>query len=143
MTDGRVEEVMLEAMMLTAVECVRSYEAALARLEGMHLVAPYVVECDGIPVTFDVDESGLVCGVRPCMPHLARSFVRADADALASVIANGNGVTGTAVHVRESVAKALDAERAVLETLLGFAQQAQDSSPGALPELHHVEAMYP
>lgn len=112
---------MLKAMVLTAVEMVRAYETALARLECMDLVTPYLVECDGIPVTFDVDDAGYVSTVRPCAPHLARSFTREDADRLAGVVQNGDGTAGSVVHVKDAVAKALDAERAVVEALSTFA----------------------
>lgn len=121
---------MLEEMMLTAVELVRAYESALVRLGRMELAAPYLVECDGIPVTFDVDDAGFVRGVRPCMPHLARSFARDDAEALASVIANGDGVAGSVVHVRDSILRKLDAERAVVETLVGFGQAGAATQAG-------------
>jgi hypothetical protein len=115
----------MKAMMLTAVEAVRAYEMALARLGRMTLVAPYLVECDGIPVTFDVDETGYVTTVRSCAPHLARSFTRLDADRLASAVRNGDGTPGNVVHVRDAVYKALDAERAVVETLASFASLSE------------------
>lgn len=111
---------MLKEMVLEAVEMTRVYEAALARIDRMDLVAPYLVECDGIPVTFDVDDAGFVTAVRPCAPHTARSFTRRDADRLASVVRNGDGRPGAVVHVRDAVIKALDAERAVIETLSTF-----------------------
>jgi hypothetical protein len=64
---------MLEAMMLDAKDAILQYRAALARLQVTALVAPYVVQCEGGPVTFDMGELGLITNVRPCRPHLARS----------------------------------------------------------------------
>lgn len=114
---------MLNEMRLNAGDAVREYRDALAKLDGMDLVAPYLVQCEGIPVTFDIDGDGEVVRVRPCRPHLARSFMWIDAERLAGVIRNGNGVRGQVVHIRYAIRSALDAQLEVLRLLNEIGQQ--------------------
>lgn len=103
-------------------DAIADYERAKKGLANVLLGADYIVQCEGVYLTFDVDHAGNVSNPRHCQPHRARSFTRKNAEMLAGVVSNGNGNghAGAAIHIRDAVDQALDAQRAVLETLIAF-----------------------
>lgn len=118
---------------------IAEYQIAKKKLQGMVLVGGYVVRCDGIVLTFDVDSDGYVTNHRPCPPHRAHSFSLAQAQALACEFRNGNGVPAEAVHVVQAVDAALDAERATLDFLYTIKVEPDTDAlcqlPSTLPQV--------
>lgn len=107
---------------------ISELEKAQRSLEGVLLPQGYIVECEGLYLSFDVDEDGRVENPRPSAPHQCRRFGRQEAEAFASNIRNGNGTTGTAVHVVDAIALQLSILRELLAEL--------DSGIGALKTRH-------
>lgn len=105
---------------------ITGYEMAKRQLAGMGLAGGYVVCCDGIVLTFDLEEGDLLTNPRPCPPHQARSFSLPQAEAVAGLLNNQNGDRAEAVHVADAVDVALDAERAVLAFLYSIDQTQCD-----------------
>ena len=96
---------------------IADYEQAGQALQGVILGQGFVVRCEGLYLTFDVDQAGRVSNPQPSQPHRARRFTRADATTVAACIKNGNGVAGEVVHVRQAVAEALEGQRFLLSRL--------------------------
>lgn len=119
-------------MIADAKDAIAEYERAQRGLANTLLGAGYIVQCEGVYLTFDVDQAGNVSNPRHCHPHRARSFSRENADMLAGVVFNGNGQAGEAIHVRDAVDQALDAQRAVLETMLAFQVRQEKREKTAL-----------
>ena len=93
---------------------ISELEQAQASLEGELLEQGYIVECEGLYLSFDVDAQGRVTNPSPAAPHKSRRFAKEDAEAFAANIRNGNGTTGTALHVVDAIAVQLANLRALL-----------------------------
>ena len=110
----------MKDLMQQTIEAIAEYEDALVKLAGMNLVAGYLVRCQNVCLSFDMSPDGYVFNPRPCPPHKARSFTWEQAKTVASKVRNGNAVRGEAVHVIQAVTEALDAQKAVMATLVAF-----------------------
>lgn len=110
----------MKDLMQQTVEAIAAYEQSLEKMGGMDLVGGYLVRIQSVCLTFDVSDDGYAFNPRPCPPHKARSFTWQQAKTIAANVRNGNGVRGEAVHVIQAVTEALDAQKAVLATLVAF-----------------------
>lgn len=99
---------------------IAEYEQAGVRLANVLLGHGYIVVCQDVYLTFDIEPDGGVTNPRHCQPHLAVRFTKDQAELLAAEVRNGNGTVGQAIHVKDAIALALDAQRAVMETINAF-----------------------
>ena len=111
---------------------IAEYEQAGQALQGVILGQGFVVRCEGLYLTFDVDQTGRVSNPQPSQPHRARRFTRADATTVAACIKNGNGAAGEVVHVRQAIAESLEGQRFLLSRL-------QEHNINTTPEQYSID----
>jgi hypothetical protein len=111
---------LLQETIEKAKMAIHEYETAKAGFASIDQVVAFIVCCQDVYLTFDLDAAGNVANPQHCMPHLARRFTFAQASQLAAVVRNGNDCQGEVVHVTLAVEAALDAQRSVLELLSAF-----------------------
>jgi hypothetical protein len=110
---------MISAMKTT----IATYERAAESLQGVLLGQGFIVRCQGLCLTFDI-EAGHAINPTTSQPQRAVRFTREDAQRIASVVKNGNGIAGEAVHVRQAIMDELTNERDLLALL-----EAKDTEP--------------
>jgi hypothetical protein len=82
-------------------------------LRNVLLGEGFIVECDGIWLTFDV-VGGYAENPRNCRPENCMRFTREVASMLSHGVVNGRGTKGRPVHVRDAVEQALLQTREVI-----------------------------
>lgn len=113
----------MTTMIQQTKDAIAEYEVAAGMLRGVILGQGFVVKCDGVFLTFDIDALRRVHNPRPSQPHRAVRFTRADAWQIAGSIKNGNGSAGEVVHVRLAVDEALANQCALLAMLEAHQQR--------------------
>lgn len=79
--------------------------AAQERFSRVLLREGYVVRCEGLTMTFDIDPKTLTVLGGSTMPLLqAPRYTKENALILANAMRNGNGTPGEAVHIRDAIA---------------------------------------
>lgn len=107
---------------------IAEYEQAAELVRGVILGQGFVVRCEGVYVSFDIDAAGLVKNPRPSQPHQATRFTRADAALVAATVKNGSGTAGEIVHVRDAIDAVLANQRDLLAVLQAHENQAAGQS---------------
>jgi len=108
------------------LETLRASEAELARrdrgLQNVLLGCGYVVRCDGVCLTFDVDaKTRVASNPRVTSASRAHRFTQRDAETLAAVTKNGAGKVAEAVHIVDAVRQELDGIRKNIAALEAIA----------------------
>jgi hypothetical protein len=93
---------------------IKDEEDALERLSNTLLGAGYIVECEGVYLTFTV-ENGKAFNPVHCAPHRCMRFTQADAERVAAQVKNGRGTRGRAVHVVQALRESIDKTRECLK----------------------------
>ena len=87
---------------------IEELKRAKRGLSNVLLGSGFIVRVEGLCIDFAIDpETRNVTTNGIGMAHRVRRFTRADAEHLASITRNGNGVLGQAVHVCDAVAEDL------------------------------------
>lgn len=103
-------------MLQQTKNAITSYELAAESLRGVLLGQGYIVQCQGIPLAFEI-HNGVVSKPTTAQPQMATRFTLDDAAIVAAQVKNGNGTTGEVVHVRHAIASALFEQRELLALL--------------------------
>lgn len=114
-----------KAMLQQTQNAITSYELAAESLQGVLLGHPYVVQVEGIPLAFEI-ENGVVTKPSTSQPQLATRFTLEDAAIVAAQVKNGNGTAGEVVHVRHAIASAIAGQRELLALLEAHTNTTSD-----------------
>lgn len=96
---------------------IDEYEFEMAHLDVTLMAERFVVQIEGLPLAFDL-EDGCAVNPRPCKAHMATRFTRINAGRVAERVKNGNEATAVVIDVRQAVQEALANKRDFLAVLL-------------------------
>jgi len=83
-------------------------QAFLSSLGCLSLSDGYIIRCQGLCMTFDVDGAGVLSNARVAGgPDKAMRFTRNNAARIAPAVKNGNGTVGESIHVRDALQESI------------------------------------
>ena len=108
----------MEEIKQTIKEAIASYERAAAALDNVLLGRAFIVCCEGVYLTFDIDpNTQAVTNPRSTRPQNATRFTKSDAERVAQSVLNGHNHKGHAVHVGEAIRAVLAENRKLLTVI--------------------------
>lgn len=101
-------------------QAIADGEKALDGMRNALVAHNWIVECDGVTLTFEIEErDGVNHAHKPrhALPQFCTRFTEHDAKNVAAGVSNGNGTKGQAVLLREALQCHIDSLKSSIELL--------------------------